>query len=105
MSEISLGKEIDDHLTAADYQAYADEVQDKWVTYGPSQLATEAKGLASEAGIDIGVAMTACVESKRNYELQMIRKALYEIVGFSNSLISIEGIANILSRIEEKVES
>ena len=105
MSESILGKEIDDHLTAADYQAYADEVQDKWVTYGPSQLATEAKGLASEAGIDIGVAMTACVEAKRNYELQMIRKALYEIVDVSNSLISIEGIANILSRIEEKVES
>ena len=50
-------------------------------------------------------AMMACVESKRNHELQMIRKALYEIVDFSNSLISIEGIANILSRIEEKVES
>ena len=105
MSEISLGKEIDDHLKAANYQEYADEVQDKWVTYGPSQLATEAKGLASEAGIDIGVAMTACVESKRNYELQMIRKALHEIVHFSSSLVALDGISNILDRIEEKVES
>ena len=101
MSESIFGKE----LTEADYQEYADEDQEQWVTYGPSQLVHEAKILAAAAGIDLAVAMTACVESKRNYELQMIRKALYEIVDVSNSLISIEGIANILSRIEEKVES
>ena len=95
-------KIIDDHLEAANYKEYADRVQDEWVTYGPSQLANEAKGLAVEAGIDIGVAMTACVESKRNYELQMIRKALYEIVDFSSSLVSLDGISNILSRMEDK---
>ena len=100
MSESIFGKE----LTEADYQEYAEEDQNKWVTYGPGALATEAKGLASSAGIDIGVAMTACVESKRNYELQMIRKSLHDIAGFSNSLMSIEGIANILARIEDKIE-
>ena len=104
MSESIFGKEIDDHLTAANYQEYKDKVQDEWVTYGPSQLATEAKGLAVEAGIDVSVAMTACVESKRNYELQMIRKSLHDIADFSNSLMSIEGIANILARIEDKIE-
>ena len=101
MSKGSFRKE----LTEADYKKYAEEDQDQWVTYGPRGLVEEAKVLASASGIDLSVAMTACVESKRNYELQMIRKALYEIVDFSNSLISIEGIANILSRIEEKVES
>ena len=101
MSESIYRKE----LTEADYKKLAEEDQDQWVTYGPRGLVDEAKGLASVSGIDLSVAMTACVESKRNYELQMIRKALYEIVDVSNSLISIEGIANILSRIEEKVES
>ena len=66
-------------MTAADYKKYADEDQDQWVTYGPRGLVAEAKGLALASGIDLSVAMTACVESKRNYELQMIRKALYEI--------------------------
>ena len=99
MSESIFGKE----LTEADYQEYADEDQDQWVTYGPRQLVHEAKILAAAAGIDLAVAMTACVESKRNYELQMIRKALYEIVDFSSSLVSIDGISNILSRMEEKI--
>jgi len=99
MSESIFGKE----LTEADYQEYADEGQDKWVTYGPGALATEAKGLALASGIDLSVAMTACVESKRNYELQMIRKALYEIVDFSSSLVALDGISNILSRMEEKI--
>jgi hypothetical protein len=103
MSESNTESIINDHLEAANYQEYKDKVQDEWVTYGPSQLATEAKGLAAEAGIDIGVAMTACVESKRNYELQMIRKALWEIEFQSRSLVSIEGIANILSRMEDKL--
>jgi hypothetical protein len=75
MSESTFRKE----LTEADYQEYADEDQDQWVTYGPRGLVAEAKGLALAEGIDLAVAMTACVESKRNYELQMIRKALYEI--------------------------
>ena len=66
-------------MTAADYKKYAEEDQDQWVTYGPRGLVAEAKGLALADGIDLSVAMTACVESKRNYELQMIRKALYEI--------------------------
>ena len=66
-------------LTEADYKKYAEEDQDQWVTYGPRGLVEEAKVLASASGIDLSVAMTACVESKRNYELQMIRKALYEI--------------------------
>ena len=80
MSESIFGKE----LTEADYQEYADEDQDQWVTYGPRQLVHEAKILAAAAGIDLAVAMTACVESKRNYELQMIRKALYEITANRN---------------------
>ena len=92
-------------LTAADYKKLAEEDQDQWVTYGPRGLVDEAKGLASASGIDLSVAMTACVESKRNYELQMIRKALYEIVHFSSSLVALDGISNILDRIEEKVES
>ena len=92
-------------LTAADYKKLAEEDQDQWVTYGPRGLVDEAKGLASASGIDLAVAMTACVESKRNYELQMIRKALYEIVHFSSSLVALDGISNILDRIEEKVES
>ncbi len=75
MSEIISGKE----LTAADYKKLAQEDQDQWVTYGPRGLVDEAKKLASVSGIDLSVAMTACVESKRNYELQMIRKALYDI--------------------------
>ena len=66
-------------LTEADYKKLAEEDQDQWVTYGPRGLVEEAKVLASASGIDLAVAMTACVESKRNYELQMIRKALYEI--------------------------
>ena len=105
MSESNTESIINDYLEEANYQEYADKVQDEWVTYGPSQLATEAKGLAAEAKIDVSVAMIACVESKRNYELQMIRKALHDIAGFSNSLVALDGISNILSRIEEKVES
>ena len=75
MSKGSFRKE----LTEADYKKYAEEDQDQWVTYGPRGLVDEAKGLASVSGIDLSVAMTACVESKRNYELQMIRKELYDI--------------------------
>lgn len=86
-------------------------VHDDWIGSGPSTLVSEMLVLIHETKQDKDIvlsqeaAMMACVESKRNHELQMIRKALYEIVDFSNSLISIEGIANILSRIEEKVES
>lgn len=86
-------------------------VHDDWIGSGPSTLVSEMLALIHETKQDKDIvlsqeaAMMACVESKRNHELQMIRKALYEIVDFSNSLISIEGIANILSRIEEKVES
>ena len=86
-------------------------VHDDWIGSGPSTLVSEMLALIHETKQDKDIvlsqeaAMMACVESKRNHELQMIRKALYEIVYFSNSLISIEGIANILSRIEEKVES
>ena len=86
-------------------------VHDDWIGSGPSTLVSEMLVLIHETKEDKDIvlsqeaAMMACVESKRNHELQMIRKALYEIVDFSNSLISIEGIANILSRIEEKVES
>ena len=86
-------------------------VHDDWIGAGPSTLVSEMLALIHETKQDKDIvlsqeaAMMACVESKRNHELQMIRKALYEIVDFSNSLISIEGIANILSRIEEKVES
>ena len=75
MSESIYRKE----LTAADYKKLAEEDQDQWVTYGPRVLVEEAKVFASASGIDLSVAMTACVESKRNYELQMIRKALYDI--------------------------
>ena len=88
-----------------------DCVHDDWIGSGPSTLVSEMLALIHETKQDKDIvlsqeaAMMACVESKRNHELQMIRKALYEIVDFSNSLISIEGIANILSRIEEKVES
>ena len=86
-------------------------VHDDWIGSGPSTLVSEMLVLIHETKQDKDIvlsqeaAMMACVESKRNHELQMIRKALCEIVDFSNSLISIEGIANILSRIEEKVES
>ena len=86
-------------------------VHDDWIGSGPSTLVSEMLALIHETKQDKDIVlsqeavMMACVESKRNHELQMIRKALYEIVYFSNSLISIEGIANILSRIEEKVES
>ena len=86
-------------------------VHDDWIGSGPSTLVSEMLVLIHETKQDKDIvlsqeaAMMACVESKRNHELQMIRKALYEIVDDSNSLISIEGIANILSRIEEKVES
>ena len=86
-------------------------VHDDWIGSGPSTLVSEMLALIHETKQDKDIvlsqeaAMMACVESKRNHELQMIRKALFEIVDFSNSLISIEGIANILSRIEEKVES
>ena len=86
-------------------------VHDDWIGSGPSTLVSEMLALIHETKQDKDIvlsqeaAMMACVESKRNHELQMIRKALYEIVDVSNSLISIEGIANILSRIEEKVES
>ena len=86
-------------------------VHDDWIGSGPSTLVSEMLVLIHETKEDKDIvlsqeaAMMACVESKRNHELQMIRKALYEIVDVSNSLISIEGIANILSRIEEKVES
>ena len=86
-------------------------VHDDWIGSGPSTLVSEMLVLIHETKQDKDIvlsqeaAMMACVESKRNHELQMIRKALYEIVDVSNSLISIEGIANILSRIEEKVES
>ena len=93
-------------LTEADYKKYAEEDQDQWVTYGPRGLVDEAKGLASASGIDLSVAMTACVESKRNYELQMIRKNLTQIVEYvedqHHSLRWLEGISNILSRIEGK---
>ena len=86
-------------------------VHDDWIGSGPSTLVSEMLALIHETKQDKDIvlsqeaAMMACVESKRNHELQRIRKALYEMVDFSNSLISIEGIANILSRIEEKVES
>ncbi len=86
-------------------------VHDDWIGSGPSTLVSEMLALIHETKQDKDIvlsqeaAMMACVESKRNHELQMIRKALYEIVDFSNSLISIEGIANILARMEEKVES
>ena len=86
-------------------------VHDDWIGSGPSTLVSEMLILINETEKNKDIvlsqeaAMMACVESKRNHELQMIRKALYEIVDVSNSLISIEGIANILSRIEEKVES
>ena len=86
-------------------------VHDDWIGSGQSTLVSEMLALIHETKQDKDIvlsqeaAMMACVESKRNHELQMIRKALYEILDFSNSLISIEGIANILSRIEEKVES
>ncbi len=86
-------------------------VHDDWIGSGPSTLVSEMLTLIHETKQDKDIvlsqeaAMMACVESKRNHELQMIRKALYEIVDFSNSLISIEGIANILARMEEKVES
>ena len=93
-------------LTEADYKKYAEEDQDQWVTYGPRGLVDEAKGLASASGIDLSVAMTACVESKRNYELQMIRKKLTQIEEYvedqHHSLRWLEGISNILSRIEKK---
>ncbi len=86
-------------------------VHDDWIGSGPSTLVSEMLALIHETKQDKDIvlsqeaAMMACVESKRNHELQMIRKALYEIVDFFNSLISIEGIANILARMEEKVES
>jgi len=100
MSESIFGKE----LTEADYQEYAEEDQNKWVTYGPGALATEAKGLASSAGIDIGVAMTACVESKRNYELQMIRMALSRISADTKSLSVLNDLAASLDRIDYSID-
>ena len=93
-------------LTEADYKKYAEEDQDQWVTYGPRGLVDEAKGLASASGIDLSVELTACVESKRNYELQMIRKHLTQIEEYveyqHHSLRWLQGISNTLSKIEKK---
>ena len=87
-------------LTAADYKKYAEEDQDQWVTYGPRGLVDEAKGLALADGIDLSVAMTACVESKRNYELQMIRMALSRISADTKSLGVLNELAASLDRID-----
>tara|TARA_R110001592_G_scaffold25060_3_gene95792 strand:+ start:4431 stop:4751 length:321 start_codon:yes stop_codon:yes gene_type:complete len=100
MSESIFGKE----LTEADYQEYAEEDQNKWVTYGPRGLVAEAKGLALADGIDLAVAMTACVESKRNYELQMIRMALSRISADTKSLSVLNDLAASLDRIDYSID-
>ena len=87
-------------------------VHDDWIGSGPSTLVSEMLALIHETKQDKDIvlsqeaAMMACVESKRNHELQMIRKNLTQIEEYiedqHHSLRWLEGISNILSRIEEK---
>ena len=99
-------------------QKYHDEpdllkaVHDDWIGSGPSTLVSEMLILINETEKNKDIvlsqeaAMMACVESKRNHELQMIRKNLTQIEEYIedqyHSLRWLEGISNILSRIEEK---
>jgi chitinase len=63
---------------------FVSQTHDEWVRSGPSTLVSEMERLITESGMDGLVlsqeaAMMACVESKRNAELQKIRKALEDI--------------------------
>jgi len=103
------------------------QVHDDWIRSGPSTLASEMIGLIEETKRDKSfvlsqeAAMMACVESKRNDVLIAINETLRvissdtdfirfnkEISEFlsaiardTESFPSIEGIANILSRMEQ----
>jgi len=106
------------------------QVHDDWIRSGPSTLASEMIGLIEETKRDKSfvlsqeAAMMACVESKRNDVLIAINETLRvissdtdfirfnkEISEFlsaiardTESFPSIEGIANILSRMEQAVK-
>tara|TARA_R110002020_G_C15802449_1_gene731293 strand:+ start:148 stop:540 length:393 start_codon:yes stop_codon:yes gene_type:complete len=103
------------------------QVHDDWIRSGPSTLASEMIGLIEETKRDKGfvlsqeAAMMACVESKRNDVLiainetlrvisldtdfirfnKEISESLSAIARDTESFASIEGIANILSRMEQ----
>ena len=103
------------------------QVHDDWIRSGPSTLASEMIGLIEETKRDKSfvlsqeAAMMACVESKRKDVLIAINETLRvissdtdfirfnkEISEFlsaiardTESFASIEGIANILSRMEQ----
>jgi hypothetical protein len=59
-----------------------EDLHDEWIRSGPSTLVREMLILIDETKQNTGIvlsqeaAMMACVESKRNYELQIIRKTL-----------------------------
>tara|TARA_R100000149_G_C5798530_1_gene86841 strand:+ start:300 stop:632 length:333 start_codon:yes stop_codon:yes gene_type:complete len=86
------------------------QVHDDWIKSGPSTLASEMIGLIEETKRDKGfvlsqeAAMMACVESKRNDVLKEISESLSIISRDTESFPSIEGIANILSRMEQSAK-
>ena len=87
-----------------------EERHSNWIKSGPSTLVREMVGLINETNHNYDIvlsqeaAMMACVESKRNDVLKEISESLSIISRDTESFPSIEGIANILSRMEQAVK-